>query len=209
MNLDRLQEAAWTGIRTFNQNGIGAGFHRRGITADQVTLAGMMVTLAGCVAWCFQVRWPWMFWVGVVVALLGATSDMIDGAVARASGRPTEWGKNLDSFTDRVVEGAMFTSLVYVLAHQGKLIAAAGAVMALSGSFLVTYVRGRAEQNDCKGDYGPGDRAVRLIVLGCLVLAGKWIGYEWAIWAINALAWFTAIRRAVKFRQELIAKGTP
>lgn len=208
MSFDQMYDNASAGWRRFCQANIGEPLKRLGVSANAVTHAGMYISVTGTVVFCFQLIWSPAFWVGLGIAVFGASFDFVDGAVARASGT-TVWGKQLDSITDRVVETAMYASLAYVLAHQGRFIAAYAAVAALGGSVLVTLIRSKAEKEGCKGDYGPGDRMMRLLALCTFVLVGhyvSWMSYTGAVWAVNALAWPTAIRRTVNFRRQLEAR---
>src|SRR5439155_230143 len=94
--------------------------------------------------------------VGAVVFVIGSVLDILDGALARAGGKSTPFGAFLDSTTDRVGEGAMLAAIGLVLAREGNDIAVVFTVVAVAGSFLVPYVRAKAEALGLRGDVGLG-----------------------------------------------------
>ena len=82
--------------------------------------------------------------VNIYVALLfyaaSAAFDVLDGAVARATGRKSKFGAFLDSTTDRIVDAIYIFSL-YLL----HVINIEGTMLLLVASYLISYVRARAE----------------------------------------------------------------
>lgn len=189
--------------RSFADRTVGRSLAALGVTPNQVTVLGALTCAVGCLLWGLQTNHPSLYWWGLVVFLIGALGDWFDGALARWADLRTPFGGELDSLTDRVVETAMFAALGWVLMKQHHLVLAAGCYTALGGSFLVTYTRAKAEIKGLKGDVGIGDRSTRMLVLGVFVIAGHWIGFAAAVYAINALAWTTALHRAFSIRQQL------
>lgn len=82
--------------------------------------------------------------VSIYVALLfyvaSASFDVLDGAVARATGRKSKFGAFLDSTTDRIVD-AIYVFSLYLL----HVISIEGTMLLLVASYLISYVRARAE----------------------------------------------------------------
>src|SRR5205807_2815264 len=113
------------------------------ITPNQVTIAGTLLTFGAAVlAGLGHLRAA-----GVVLAVSG-TFDILDGALARATKRSYPYGAFLDSTFDRYSEGAVYIGLVaYFVSAGGPLERwlVLGTVTALAGSFLVSYVRARAQ----------------------------------------------------------------
>lgn len=191
---------------------VGEPLARRGITANQVTVAGALIFAAGFVVWMFHLRYHPLYWLGIGLAAFGGTGDWFDGAVAKApSGYKTEFGKVLDSWTDRVVETAIWGALGWVTAKQHQYGLMFGCFTALGGSILVSYSRQLGEaavKNDREfakalENTGYGDRMVRLIVIGVGVIAGNWFGFAPVVVVINLLAWETAVHRLLFIRQRL------
>ncbi len=120
-----------------------SAIQRLPVTPNQITVVGTALTFAAAVLTAFgQLRWG-----GVVLAFAG-TFDILDGALARSTGRSYAYGAFLDSTLDRYSEGAMYLGLIAYFVSAGGpfqrwLILATAA--ALGGSFLVSYVRARAQ----------------------------------------------------------------
>jgi phosphatidylglycerophosphate synthase len=109
---------------------------------------------------------------GGITMLAGASVDMLDGAVARLGQRVTRFGAFLDSVADRLGEAAVFFGLlVYYLdgSHHLGVYLSFGAMAA---SFMVSYLRARAEGLGVPSDVGLMGRPERIVVLGAGLLAG-------------------------------------
>ena len=105
--------------------------------------------------------------------LLSSSLDFLDGAVARLSGTSGPFGAFFDSVLDRASEASVLVGLVYWYAvqQQPSLAAVSGGV--LTGSFLVSYARARAEGLGYDCEVGWLQRTERIIVLGTgLLLSG-------------------------------------
>ena len=77
--------------------------------------------------------------------ILSFPLDAVDGAVARAMNRSSVFGMVLDSTLDRYADGFIFASLSYYFAVQDRFDMMGLSLLALVGSFLVSYVRARAD----------------------------------------------------------------
>jgi CDP-diacylglycerol--glycerol-3-phosphate 3-phosphatidyltransferase len=148
------------------------------------------------------------YWLGAGVFVVGSVLDILDGALARAGGKSTVFGAFLDSTTDRVGEGAMLAAIALVFTRESNDIAVVFTIAAVAGSFLVPYVRAKAEALGLRGDVGLGSRAERVVVItGGLVLA-PWGGLQWAIYLLAATSWVTVVQRILHVRKQLILGGT-
>lgn len=167
-----------------------------GVTPNEVTVAGMLVTFvaAGFVAA------GWLLPAGLILAFSG-TFDILDGALARASRLTYNYGAFLDSTVDRFSEGAIYIGVAaYFLAVRGPLLRwqVLGCLLALAGSYLVSYVRARAQSLGYKCDVGLFARPERVVaIVAGLILAG--IGFEivltWVIFALAVLTNLTVLQR--------------
>ncbi len=75
-------------------NAMGRGLARAGITANQVTLAGLAIGLGGAVAIAER-----HFWLALALVITSRLLDGLDGAVARA-GSKSDFGGYLDIVCD-------------------------------------------------------------------------------------------------------------
>lgn len=132
------------------------------ITPNQVTVAGTLLTFgAAGLAGLGQLRWA-----GLVLAVSG-TFDILDGALARATKRSYPYGAFLDSTFDRYSEGAIYVGIAaYFLGSGGGLSRwwVLACILALAGSFLVSYVRARAQSLGFRCDSGLFARPERVVV---------------------------------------------
>ena len=100
-----------------------------------------------------------------IVVLAAGLFDMLDGALARATGRVTRFGGILDSTLDRLSEAVLLLGMLYVFAREGQAAAALLAGVTMLGSFLVSYIRARVEVLGIDGKVGLFTRRERVIIL--------------------------------------------
>jgi phosphatidylinositol phosphate synthase len=181
-----------------------SGLARTRVTPTMLTVTGVTLCVVASVLVYFQYRNEWLFyWAGAIVFVVGSILDILDGALARAGGKTTQFGAFIDSTTDRVGEAFMLGAIADALARDGNETAFLFTFAALAGSFLVPYARSKAEALGLKGDVGIGSRAERVVVItGGLVFA-PWGGLQWAIYVLAATAWVTVVQRVVHVRREL------
>jgi len=139
---------------------------RRHVTPNAVTFTGFLFSLIG--AFFFSRGW---FAAGGIMLLLSGFSDMIDGELSRRQNRVTRFGAFLDSTLDRAGESAVLTGIALYLGALDVRYAVL-AIVALSGSLLVSYTRARAEGLDLPGRVGIFERGVRFFFL----LTGSFAG---------------------------------
>ncbi|MGH3130525.1 MAG: CDP-alcohol phosphatidyltransferase family protein [Gaiellaceae bacterium] len=180
---------------------------RTRVTPNVLTAAGVTLCAAAAVLVYLEYRNELVFfWLGAVVFVTGSVLDILDGALARQSGKGTPFGAFLDSTTDRVSEGFVLGAIALVFSREGDEIALAFAVAAIAGSFLVSYTRARAEALGLKGDVGIGSRAERVVVITAGLVLAPWGGLSWAIYLLAATAWFTVGQRVLSVRTQLRAR---
>ena len=121
-------------------NRCGGALARLGIHPDWVTVAGLALVAVAALS---LARGELL--AGGLILLVSLPLDALDGAVARAMGRTGAFGMVLDSTLDRYADGLIFGALGYYFAAQGRLDMLALALAALAGSYLVSYVRARAD----------------------------------------------------------------
>jgi CDP-diacylglycerol--glycerol-3-phosphate 3-phosphatidyltransferase len=150
-----------------------------------------------------------------VAFILGSLCDMFDGRYSRMSGKGTPFGAFLDSTLDRVEEGVVLAAVAAWFAKQGNELAVGATVIAVVGSYMVSYTRARAEALGVECKVGIASRAVRVVILsaGLVFAAGELIPdfdlLEPAIYVMAALTVFTALQRVLHVRRQLArAAGT-
>ena len=206
--LTRVKQGYTTGARALASRSV-IGLARTRVTPNALTAAGVTLCLVAAVLVPFETRHELLYyWLGASVFVVGSVLDILDGALARAGGRSTVFGAFLDSTTDRVGEGAMLAAIGLVFARAGNDTAVVFTIAAVAGSFLVPYVRARAETLGLRGDVGLGSRAERVVIItGGLVFA-PWGGLQWAIYFLAATSWLTVVQRILHVRKQLIHGGT-
>ena len=148
---------------------------RMGIHPDWITAFGLLMV---AIAAFFIARGE--FLAGGVILLLSLPLDALDGAVARAIKRSGVFGMVLDSTLDRYADGFIFAALGYYFAESGRLELLAASLAALIGSYLVSYVRARAD--DAKvgvsATIGWFSRLERVAVVLVMILAAGLLGSD-------------------------------
>jgi CDP-diacylglycerol--glycerol-3-phosphate 3-phosphatidyltransferase len=199
----RVQQGYTTGARTLAGRSV-TGLARTRVTPNALTATGVSLCLAAAVIVPFESRHTLLFyWVGAAVFVVGSVLDILDGALARAGGKSTPFGAFLDSTTDRVGEGAMLAAIGLVLARHGNDVAVVFTVVAVAGSFLVPYVRAKAEALGLRGDVGLGSRAERVVVITAGLVLAPWGALQWAIYLLAATSWITVLQRVLHVRKQL------
>lgn len=165
---------------------------RTGITPNGVTALGFAGNLLA--AWlAADGRWL----AAGLVMLAGSGLDLLDGALARATGRATRFGAIFDAVLDRYSEAAvLFGLLIYFEARDGWV--EAGLIfVALAGSVLVSLVRARAEIDGMRLREGLFTRAERVVLTAVALIVGHWapVAVTVALWVLAVLASLTALQR--------------
>jgi CDP-diacylglycerol--glycerol-3-phosphate 3-phosphatidyltransferase len=144
-----------------------------------------------------------------IAFILGSLCDMFDGRYSRMSGKGTPFGAFLDSTLDRVEEGIVLAAVAAWFAQEGNDFAVGATVVAVVGSYMVSYTRARAEALGVECKVGIASRAVRVVILsaGLVFGAEELIPgldlLEPAIYVMAALTVFTALQRVLHVRRQL------
>jgi CDP-diacylglycerol--glycerol-3-phosphate 3-phosphatidyltransferase len=141
------------------------------ITPNMVTWFGFVLILGAGVLAGFS----YLFAAGWVV-LISGFFDIIDGQLARSTDQVTRFGGILDSTLDRISEGAILIGITaYYLNHPAVygnwMILLIGVTM--MASFLVSYIRSRAEADKIPCQVGIFTRAERVIILALGLLINQ------------------------------------
>ena len=180
-----------------------AGLERTSVTPDALTISGVGLCIAGAVVVYFEYVSEWLFLVGAALFVVGSILDILDGALARRSGKGSPFGAFLDSTVDRIGEAFMIAAIGLVLMRDGSTWGLALAFAAMAGSFLVSYTRARAEVLGLKGDVGLGSRAERVVVITAGLVLAPIGALPWAMAILTATAWITVVQRVLSVRAQI------
>ena len=174
---------------------VAKGIFCLGASPNQVSVCGFVLNVV--TAWL--IASDHLVAAGVLYLIAG-TLDMLDGILARLAGKATRFGSFLDSTIDRVSEGVVFAAIGYRFALEGAAINSAFVVLALLGSFLVSYTRSKAEGLSVECKVGIGTRAERVVIVTVGLIAGL---LTQVIYLIAFLTAITIVQRVLLIRQEL------
>ena len=141
--------------------------HAIGVTANGVTIVGLAITIAGALLLASERPVA-----ALLVLLVGTLADTLDGQLARVAGGGTTFGAFLDSTLDRVSDAVLAAAIAWLGAARGDPLLFWAAIVALISSFLVSYVRAKAESMGLRADVGLAPREARLTLL--LIGIGVW-----------------------------------
>ena len=172
----------------------GHALAKAGITANGLTAVGLAGSLAAgaLIATGEPV-------IGGAVSLLSGLPDMLDGAVAKASGRVSRRGAFLDSVVDRLSDAAVLTGVVWFALVRDHVAMAMLAALVLSLSLVVSYIKARAESLGFACNVGIAERPERVIVLGFALLLGH---AEAGLWVLVAGTAITVVQRIMVVWQQ-------
>ncbi len=161
-----------------------------GLTPNILTVTG--VVLNALVAIVLGFGW---LEVGGAFLLIASAFDMLDGAVARATGKITPFGGFLDSTLDRYSEAVVYLGLlVYFFSTDDAELGAILVFTTATGALLISYARARAEAAGYKASVGLAARTERVVLLALCLLIGQPL---WALWVLAIATHLTAVTRIV------------
>jgi CDP-diacylglycerol--glycerol-3-phosphate 3-phosphatidyltransferase len=173
--------------------GLGRRLVSIGVSADHVTVVGMLVAALTGLSLATG-----RFWIGVVLLTVGGLMDTLDGAVAKAAGTSSRRGAFFDSVSDRVADASIFAGLAWYFAagpgHDAGLALLPVAILAVGNT--ISYERAKAESLGFVAKGGLMERAERLILLGLALLTHLLLVP--LLWVCLALCLFTAAQRFAK-----------
>ncbi len=191
---------------------------RMGIHPNALTLSGLILSGIAGLAYSMGSY----FW-GAWLVVLAGTCDVLDGHLAKQTGKVSRFGAFLDSTLDRFGEAFIFMGLAWYYAKIPLSLTDGGerfdifpcplivsiVFLAMVGSFMVSYTRARAEGLgiDCKGGWMQRPERIILLVIGSLLGSCPVVGHflmELALLVLAVLSNFTAFQRIMYVRNELL-----
>lgn len=184
-------------------------FIKLGISPDAVTLVGTLGVSFGAL-WFFP---QGMLWQGVLFITAFVFSDLIDGAMARKTGRKDDFGAFLDSTLDRVADGALFAgaALYFAWVAEDRLYAALSLVILVMGA-VTSYARAKADHLGYDAKVGIAERPDRLV--GFLVptffadLLDVPVLMHISLWVLAIAATVTVAQRIWTVRSQALVRAS-
>jgi len=177
-----------------------------GVSANAVTILGGALTCIGAALLAMN-----MPLAAVVVLAIGTLADTLDGQVAKAAGGGTAFGAFLDSTVDRLSDAALFIGTVLLAATTAQAALVWWGLVALTTSFLVSYVRAKAESMGVGASVGPAPREARIAIfllgLAAWALLGLQLAFAAAVLIVALLSSVTLLVRVVHVGRQLSIKG--
>jgi len=197
---------------------VARGFGRLGLTPNHLTLIGFGIAIVAAGAAATQ---AWLA-AGILV-IVGGAFDLLDGALARATGRVNRLGAFLDSVFDRWGEAVVYFGIVIGCVASRFDLGVVLAAAAMGAAFMVSYARAKSEslgitEGTGMAAIGIAPREVRIVILTIgLILTGlegtanpllylqtldlpfgvsvnlPWKGEVWLFWSLLAITVLAAI----------------
>jgi CDP-diacylglycerol--glycerol-3-phosphate 3-phosphatidyltransferase len=163
------------------------------LTPNIITIIGFIIILGAGALVIFK-----YFLAAGIVVLVAGLFDMLDGALARGTGKTTRFGAVLDSTLDRVSEAVLLVTLLAVFTQDGLVTESILSGVALVGSLLVSYIRARMEGLgvECKEGFFTRPERVILLSLG-LMLSQFDKALLITLAVLTFCSWLTVIERMV------------
>ena len=182
--LDRLRSR----LQTF-LSAVGAVFARTGLPPTAFTAVGVLVSFIAAAAYSASGYTGEL--AGGVLVLVAGWFDIVDGAVAKATGKASKRGAFLDSTLDRVAEIALFAGVLI-----GGYSSPPVVLLALSLSLLVSYTRAKGDALGVSlSGVGVGERSERLLIIAVSSVIGLlWLG----VVLVLAVALYTFLERTFR-----------
>jgi CDP-diacylglycerol---glycerol-3-phosphate 3-phosphatidyltransferase len=178
---------------------------RLGVSADAVTLVGTLGVVAGALVFFPQGK----LLTGVLVISAFVFSDLLDGYMARVTGKSSPFGAFLDSTLDRIGDGAIFAGLALYFAGPGdsRLYLVLALICLVMGG-VTSYARARAESLGFQAKVGIAERADRLVAI--LAMTGLGAIFDVpelmyvALWVLAVASTVTVVQRIWVVRHQAI-----
>ena len=167
---------------------IGKAFASTGLSPNFWTFLGLVFALSSALVYGLGIEFGLI--IGGILLLVSGFFDMIDGQVARVTGKTSLKGSYLDSMFDKISEVAIFLGLLIGGYAEPYLV-----LLAITLSLLVSYARAKSDALNIKlQGVGIGERAERLLVIAIIGI----IGYmEPAVIIVAVIAGITLVQRMI------------
>ena len=167
---------------------VGKGFAATGLSPNFWTVVGLVIALASAVVYGMGMEFGLI--IGGILLLVSGFFDMVDGQVARVTGKTSKKGEYLDSMFDKISEVAIFLGILVGGYAEPYLV-----LLAITLSLLVSYARAKSDLINIKlQGIGIGERAERLLVIAVIGIFGF---MDYAVVIVVVIAGITLIQRMI------------
>lgn len=181
---------------------LGDSLRKTRISPDHLTIAGLVIAVGAAVA----VGAGYLA-LGLLLVILAALPDLLDGALAKASNTSSQRGAFFDSVVDRVTDSLLLGGVAWYLAGRESPYIALVPFAVAAMSSVISYERAKAESLGLSAKGGLMERAERIILL-CLGLLFPPLLLP-ILWVMLVLTTVTAVQRFVKvWKQAAVAPVT-
>ena len=156
------------------------------LSPNTLTIAGFLVTVIAALMIPRNIR------VGGMLILIGGIFDLLDGVVARTKGQVTKFGAFLDSILDRYSDAFLFIAISWYFLTKENLTGILISLGTLTGAFLISYARARAEGLGQTCHVGIMERPERIILLAFATITGWLLP---VLWIMLVLTHITVLQR--------------
>ncbi|MEY3816580.1 MAG: hypothetical protein RLZZ260_185 [Actinomycetota bacterium] len=170
---------------------VGEQLRRTKLSPDHLTLIGLIVACGAAVAIGLGA-----LRLGLLLVVLAALPDLLDGALAKASNQSSQRGAFFDSTIDRVTDAVLLGGVAWFLASQRGAHAAVLPFAVMAVSSLISYQRAKAEALGLTAKGGLMERAERIILLCVGLLFDSML--FWTMILMLVLVTITAVQRFFK-----------
>jgi archaetidylinositol phosphate synthase len=155
-----------------------------------LTTAGFLAAASSGIIFALRTSQALTFILAPSLILLSGFFDVIDGSLARVSGRTTKFGGVLDSILDRLGEIFIISGMTI-----GGFSSVIWGLAAVSASLMVSYARARVEAEGLRLEgVGVAERPERILILSF----STFLGYiEYGVIAVSILATITVVQRVL------------
>ena len=181
---------------------------RLGVSPDAVTLVGTLGVSAGALVFFPQGKLA----TGVLVIAAFVFSDLLDGYMARTTGRVSSFGAFWDSTLDRIADGAIFIGLALYFAWEepSRVYLVLSLVCLLMGG-VTSYARARGETLGFSVKVGIAERADRLVAILAATFFSAVLDLPVllyiALWALAAASTITVAQRVWVVRKQALEEA--
>ena len=167
---------------------LGKGFATTGLSPNFWTVVSLIVALSAAVVYGMGIEFGLI--IGGILLLVSGFFDMVDGQVARVTGKTSKKGEYLDSMFDKISEVAIFLGILVGGYAEPYLV-----LLAITLSLLVSYARAKSDLINIKlQGIGIGERAERLLVIAIIGIIGF---MDYAVVIVVIIAGITLIQRMI------------
>ena len=167
---------------------VGKGFAATGLSPNFWTVVGLIIALSAAVVYGMGVEFGLI--IGGILLLVSGFFDMVDGQVARVTGKTSKKGEYLDSMFDKISEVAIFLGILIGGYAEPYVV-----LLAITLSLLVSYARAKSDLINIKlQGIGIGERAERLLVIAIIGIVGF---MDYAVVIVIIIAAITLIQRMI------------